>query len=63
MKNLIFDVFSGLLFMVVLLLTKNIYAALTVALVAAVAQLIWSRAPIVRLIASKPAPAAYFVDV
>lgn len=43
MKNLIFDVFSGLLFMVVLLLTKNIYAALTVALLAAVGQLIWSK--------------------
>ena len=43
MKNLIFDVFSGLLFMVVLLLTRNIYAALTVALFVAVGQLIWSR--------------------
>jgi intracellular septation protein A len=42
-KNLIFDVFSGLLFMLVLLLTKDIYAALTVALLAAVAQLIWSK--------------------
>jgi intracellular septation protein len=43
-RNLIFDLLSGLLFMVVLLATKNIYAALIVSLIVAITQIIWSAA-------------------
>jgi intracellular septation protein len=43
MKKLMFDVLSGLLFMVVLLATKNIYAALVVSLATAAFQLVWNK--------------------
>jgi intracellular septation protein A len=43
-RNLIFDLLSGLLLMVVLLATKNIYAALIVSLIVAITQIIWSAA-------------------
>jgi intracellular septation protein len=41
-KKLIFDLLSGLLFMAVVLVTKNIYWALAVSLTTAVAQLAWN---------------------
>jgi intracellular septation protein len=43
-KKLIFDALSGLLFMAVLLATKNIYWALAISLITAVAQLVWNTA-------------------
>jgi intracellular septation protein len=43
-KKLIFDVLSGLLFMVVVLATKNIYWAFAISLTTAVGQLVWNTA-------------------
>jgi intracellular septation protein len=41
-KKLVFDVLSGLLFMGVVLITKNIYWALAISLTTAIAQLVWN---------------------
>jgi intracellular septation protein len=43
-KKLIFDALSGLVFMAVVLATKNIYWALAISLTTAVAQLVWNTA-------------------